>query len=267
MKRIRKLFCIMLSVMVLLTALPMLSNAESAGVLVDDSNFILGNDYEVNIGVGEKVWLFEATESVELTGMSSIYSDAVSVRDLGEGNIEIKGVEGGTAAVTVTGYDSIKKEYLSTVITVRVTEVETYDWVCKNTKKVRVDVSNSQVGDVIKLKIGKKTYTHKIKSQTEKYSVKIKIKKPGFYGKKYTLTLKRKGKTITKVKEYVYLGKKVHIGDSKKKVKWLADWNDPDKKNKSAYSEQWCYDWDGDGYHDAYLYFRKGRVSNWQIME
>ena len=100
------------------------------------------------------------------------------------------------------------------------------------------------------------------------YKVKITINKPGFYGKKYKLSLTRSGKTVASKSAYVYLSDTVYVGYTKKQVKWLTYWNSPDKKNTSAYSEQWCYDWDGDGLHDAYLYFNsKGKVTNWQIYD
>ena len=55
---------------------------------------------------------------------------------------------------------------------------------------------------------------------------------------------------------------------TKKQVKFTCDWATPVKKNYSAYSEQWCCDFDGDGRLDAWLYFNnRGKVSNWYISQ
>ena len=80
-----------------------------------------------------------------------------------------------------------------------------------------------------------------------------------------TVLYNKFGQVLARENEYVYLSNTVHVGDSKKKVRWLASWSKPYRKNKYTNSEQWCYDWDDDPGMDAYLYFdSRGRVTGWQ---
>lgn len=180
---------------------------------------------------------------------------------------ELKGLKKGNAKITLKFSNGQQSILNVTVVagSVGKSSVKAKKTIYKNTKKVKVVAKNVLKGDKIKLKIGKKTYTKKIKEAADSKTVTFKIKKPGFYGKKYTLSLVRKKKTIAKSRKYVYLSDTVYVGYTKKKVKWLKYWNDPDKKNKSSYSEQWVYYW---GDETAYLYFNnKGVVTNWQIYE
>lgn len=150
---------------------------------------------------------------------------------------------------------------------VKNSDIYTSDWVLKNSKRVPIVIKNAHKGDIVKVTIGKKVYKKKITRNKKTYKLKIKIKKPGRYKIRMKTVLYNKyGQILAKEKEYVYLSNTVHVGDSKKKVKWLASWRTPVRKNQYTYSEQWCYDWDGDGVIDAYLYFgNNGKVKSWQI--
>ena len=147
-------------------------------------------------------------------------------------------------------------------------DIETTYWVYKNSTKVRGAAFNVHAGDYVKVTINGKTYKKTFTKNASSPSFSIPIKKPGKYGIKMKTELFNKfGQQMAVENEYVYLSDTVHTGDTKAKVKWLTSWNDPDKINYYTGSEQWCYDWDGDGWHDAYLYFRNGRVSSWQVFE
>ena len=147
-------------------------------------------------------------------------------------------------------------------------DIETTYWTYKNSTKVRGKAYKVHAGDYVKVTINGKTYKKTITKAASSLNFSIPIKKPGKYGIKMKTELFNKfGQQMAVENEYVYLSDVVHTGDTKAKVKWLTSWNDPDKINYYTYSEQWCYDWDGDGWHDAYLYFRNGRVSSWQVFE
>ena len=149
---------------------------------------------------------------------------------------------------------------------VKDSEIETTGWVLKNSTKVPVLVTNAHKGDIVKVTIGKKVYKKKITKNKAKLKLKFKIKKPGRYKLRMKTVLYNKfGQVLARENEYVYLSNTVHVGDSKKKVRWLASWSKPYRKNKYTNSEQWCYDWDDDPGMDAYLYFdSRGRVTGWQ---
>ncbi len=216
---------------------------------------LTGKDYHLLWGVEDIASFSNSNKSVaKVSRYDYDYALKVVPKLPGKTVIKIKDVNGNTNKITLT-------------VKLGKAKVESTNWVYKNSKSVKVKAYNVKKGDVLKLKIGKKTYTKKIKKTAFETSVKFSIKKPGFYGKKYNLTLKRGGKVVAKESQYVYLSDTVYVGYTKKKVKWLVYWNDPDAKNYSAYSEQWCYDWSGDGLYDAYLYFRNGKVSNWQIFD
>lgn len=295
MKIHRRIVGVMLSIMMIFTVLPLQAFATET-LSGDNDEFYIGTDYEMTLKTGSTVSVLEwtgilkADMSVEIQSVKSSDTDVATVSNAGAGEIRITGVAEGTAVITVEGLvyagdDGGDGELKTTEITVNVTAdgtskdtskkttkkvekkstIKSNNWIFKDSTKVKVVATNVKRGDIIRLKIGKKTYTKKVKSTKAKLTATIKIKKPGFYGKKYTLSLRRKGKTIASSKEYVYLSKTVYTGYTKKQVKWLVYWNDPDKKKKSASSEKWCYDWEDDGRYDAYLYFKNGKVSGWKM--
>lgn len=147
-------------------------------------------------------------------------------------------------------------------------KIETTYWTYKNSTKVRGRAKNVHKGDYIKVTVNGKTYKKKITKNANTLGFSINIKKPGKYGIRLTTSLYNKyNQYLASEKEYVYKGNTVYVGDTKSTVRWLTGWNDPVKKNYYTYEEQWCYDWSGDGIHDAYLYFRNNRVTGWQIYD
>ena len=263
-----------LALVLVISVMPLYAPAYAASLPNDDFiTFTNRGSYTLTLKAGDNPTLYCETEdydsyiTVFLESVKSSNNKVVTPSlQYGDSSFEITAKLPGTARLTVEDFDG-RISYIDVTVKQGKSTIETAKWVYKNTKKVTVKATNVVKGDKIKLKIGKKTYTKKITKTAQKASVKFKIKKPGFYGKKYNLTLIRKKKVVAKERDYVYLSNNVHVGDTKKKVKWLTSWNDPVKKNKTAYTEQWCYDWDEDGYHDAYLYFRKGRVTDWSIYD
>lgn len=249
----------------------------------DYNDFHIGQNYNITLKVGKKPMYnciecdygddYESDEYPYLTSVKSSVSAIAKVCGLDGDDtdfyFELKGLKAGTVKVTAKFSNGQKSVFNVTVKTevskTAKPKIEAYSWIYKHTTKVIVDVKNPVKGDRIKLKIGSKTYTRKVTKTAKKLRVKIKITKPGFYGKKYNLALVRNGKIVARERQYVFLSNYVHVGDTKSKVKWLTYWNDPDRKNKYASGEQWCYDWDGER---AYLYFNnRGVVTDWQIFE
>ena len=135
-------------------------------------------------------------------------------------------------------------------------DVKDYTPIYRYSKRVTVKLKRAQPGSVVKLKIGKKTYSKKVHS---KKSVKIKIKKPK-YGKEVTVWVTYKGKLIgvddSDNYPHVWYGKKIKRGMTKKQVKYT--WGSPD--NKGSSSGGWSYWYWNDG---SYVAFKRGKVKDW----
>ncbi len=143
----------------------------------------------------------------------------------------------------------------------------TYWDITYKSKKIKVRLENVHSGDILKIKVGKKTYKKKIKADTADITYRIKIKKPTA-GKKITFWVVNKYNQVlvSPLKTIVFKYKSVKKGMTKKQARLAIGWRDPTHINYYTYSEQWCYDDDGDGYTDSYLYFNgNGRVTGWQI--
>ncbi len=258
----------MLVLLVMLAMMPIYAFGATETMTYDSiTNFDIGNNYDLTVKMGDEIWVYSYGDYGYYADLQSVTSSNPTVATTtldGSECFMLKAKTVGSTTITARNADGRQSLIYVTVKPGKAT-IESYYWIYKHTKTVTVKATNVVKGDKIKLKIGKKTYTKKVTKTAKNYKIKIKIKKPGFYGKKYRLALMRKGKTVAKEIDYVYLSNYVHVGDSKKKVRWLTNWNDPDEKNYTAYTEQWCYDWSGDGLNDAYLYFRDGKVTNWQI--
>lgn len=230
----------------------------------DETDFSICTNYKLILKTGDKLSLFVRNIQADWDGLDTVKTSRKSVADLTlyENCLDLKAKSAGKTTITLKDYKGRKTVIYVTVKPGKST-IESYDWIYKNTKTVTVDATNVVKGDKITLKIGNKTYSKKITETAKKARVKIKIKSPGFYGKKAQLKLVRKGKTVAKGSEYIYLSNIVKVGYTKKTVKWLTYWNKPVKKTSTAYSEMWWYDWDEDGYTEASLTFRNGRVTNW----
>lgn len=142
--------------------------------------------------------------------------------------------------------------------------------VYNGTRKIVCTVDNPAVGDSVKLKIGIKTYTKKIKKAASHATFKFKVPKQK-YGKKYTITIRSKtGTTVKKKTTRVWYTNKLRIGQTKTHVLYNPNWGSPSYKNVySGYSgrqETWAYEYYdsyGNWYNTAYLYFRNGKLTGW----
>ena len=139
------------------------------------------------------------------------------------------------------------------------------DYIFAKSTKVTGKIYNAHKGDILRVKIGKKTFKTTIRSDKREQKFTVKIKKSAA-GSKVTLTFMNRHKqklSVTSAK--VYSSNATRTGMTIKKVRLLAYWGDPTKIQKSGNTQKWCYDDNNDGVYDTYLYFKDGKVSGWDI--
>ena len=130
----------------------------------------------------------------------------------------------------------------------------------RSSKSMKVVLDNPARGAVVKVKIGKKTYSKKINSNSR--TVKFKIKKPK-YGKAISVKVYYGNKLIgtdrfCDTPGHVLYAKKLRKGMTKKQVKYTLNWGPAYYKGK--HSSGWTR-W---GYLDgSYIYFKNGKVKKW----
>lgn len=128
----------------------------------------------------------------------------------------------------------------------------------KKKKYVKVYLSdNVYQGDLLTVKIGKKTYKKKITKSEKNPMYKLKIKKPK-KNKKIHVYVTHRGEKVYLGWEYVMTSWNPKKGMTKKQVRNYTAWGDPDETRKASggYS-YWYYD---DG---SYIVFKRGRVKKW----
>ena len=137
-------------------------------------------------------------------------------------------------------------------------DIKSHSYINRNSKVVKVKLANALKGSVLKIKIGKKTYTKKIRST--KKTVKVKIKKPVKFAQKVKITVLYKGKVIGTDQcedwDVVWYGNSVKVGMTKKQVKYT--WGSP--SDTSSASGGWSFWHWSDG---SYVDFKNGRVKYW----
>lgn len=132
-----------------------------------------------------------------------------------------------------------------------------YTMAYKNSKKIKIYLAGKVCnGDVIKVKIGKKTYK-KTLWKSEDPVVSIKIKKPRKNSKIYVY-LYHRGKKIYLDYEYVMTSENPRKGMTKKQVKYYTTWGSPDSTRSASGGYSYWF-WD-DG---TYVVFKHGRVKKW----
>ena len=173
---------------------------------------------------------------------------------------------GTTITVTYKDWDGRVQKDKTKIIKNEDTDVWVY-YVYASHTKVNGYVEYAHKGDIIYIKIGNRTYSTVVKKDAKRYKFSLKTKKAKA-GTPMRIVLKNRFKQVlVNWRWKVFTSDVVRTGMTKSQVMLLAYWSEPTRKNISAYSEQWCYDDDGDGWTDTYLYFRNGRVSDWYIRE
>lgn len=136
--------------------------------------------------------------------------------------------------------------------------------ITKKSKKIWVRVLNVHKGDIIKVKIGNKTYKYKVKKNAKNLKHTFKIKKSKA-GKKITLTVYNKyNQRLDGNSSIVYYALNIKKNMTKKQCKLVPGWEHPDEVYVNGKWTTWWYDDDGDGYAiDSYLQFKKGKLKGW----
>ena len=131
--------------------------------------------------------------------------------------------------------------------------------VARDMKRIRVGIEYEKKGDVITVKIGKKTYKKKIKKNNTDDNVhyfKLKVAKPK--AKKIKITVRdKKGRIVGTATEKVYYASKVRKGMTKNQCKKTIGWGSPDSVSTYKGGTIWWYD---DG---SWLTFKGGRLVGW----
>ncbi len=136
----------------------------------------------------------------------------------------------------------------------------------QNQKSFKGLVKNAHRGDVVFVKIGKKTYKKKVKKDRAKFKYSFKVKKKYKYGTKIKITVKNKYKQkLTSYSDVVYYAKKPKKGMTMKQAKCMPGWTSPDRYENYDYGTFWYYDDDDDGdAYDSYLFFdSRNRLDGW----
>lgn len=125
------------------------------------------------------------------------------------------------------------------------------------TKYITIKTKKSLPGSVVKVKIGKKTYSKKIKSSSKKIKIRIKNQK---LAQKIKVYVYYKGKVIGKdtrgYTDVVWYSTRIKLGLTKKQVRYT--WGVPEKKTSASGGwEFWHY---GDG---SYCRFKNGKLDYW----
>lgn len=147
-----------------------------------------------------------------------------------------------------------------------------------NSKTVTVKLHNAVKGSIVKVKIGKRTYKKKVKSNGKRKKITIKINNPKM-GNKVIVKLYFKGKLIGKNYEWVeifnefgeceeegyernddivYFAKNIKKGMTKTQVKYCYNWGSP--SSTGSYSNGMSYWYYDDG---SYVGFKNGKVRSW----
>ena len=146
--------------------------------------------------------------------------------------------------------------------------VNNYTLVYPKSKSITLWLDNPRAGSVVKVKIGKKTYTKAVKGG----KVKIKIKKKPKYGKRVTIGVYNHGTLIGRSyyyddddgryyledKEIVYYADRIKRGMTKKQVRCLSEWGDPSETASGSGGRSYFYYDDG-----SVVLFKKGKVRAW----
>lgn len=111
-------------------------------------------------------------------------------------------------------------------------------------------------GETIKVKIGKKIYSTKVKKTSKKYKFKIGIGKHDPGKKVHIILCSPVGSKNLDYTYTLWYAKNVKVGFTKKQVRWT--WGSPSSKSSSSGGwSYWHYD---DG---SYVDFKNGRVKYW----
>lgn len=179
----------------------------------------------------------------------------------GQFSFGIKPQKAGTkvvvSVVSPEGYTNKKTSKISK--TYGCPELTKYIYRTSTSAKITVIGGNKK--DKLKVSIGGKTYTKKLKSNKRRQKITLKIRKPQT-GAKIKITLyDRFGKKKDSCTSKVYIGNRIYVGMSAKDAV-LTTWGAPVRRNNwGTGTLQWVFE---SGSSTLYAYIRNGRVTSIQ---
>jgi len=219
--------------------------------------------------------------TVRLSAGGKTYS--AKTNKSGKANFKLPILKIGTKITATVAYDSISgpdTKMTSFYVENPVEELDEYDgyfgtydlreWFAAtkiaptltNSTKTKITARYVAKGDCFKVKIGKKTYTKKIKKTVKKCTFTVKHKKASVGTKiKVTHYNKFNQKMDSTAESIVFGGKKLKKGMTKKQVKMLYGYGSPDASSNGKYG-WWQYNYE-DGGPWKIIYFRNGKVNHW----
>lgn len=179
----------------------------------------------------------------------------------GDFSIKIKQQKAGTKV----SVNVVTSEGYTNSITTKISKAHGYaglsNYVFRTSTKAKLTVTNGAKGDKLKIKIGKRIYTKKLKSNKKKQKIQVGIKKAAT-GSKIKITLYDKfGAKKGTDSDMVYYGKKIYVGMSARNAT-LTTWGSPVRRNNwgTGY-KQWVFE---SGNSTLYAYIKNGKVCNIQ---
>ena len=179
----------------------------------------------------------------------------------GDFSFKIKAQKAGTkilvTTVTPEGYSNKKTGKVSG--TYGYPELANYIYHSSGSAKISVFGGNKN--DKLKVSIGDKKYTIKLRRNKRKQHVMLKIKKPTTGSKIKIVLYDKFGKKKDSYTDRVYIGNKIYVGMSTRDAV-LTTWGAPVRKNNwGTGTLQWVFESDSS---TLYAYIRNGRVSSIQ---
>lgn len=175
----------------------------------------------------------------------------------GNFSIKIKSQKSGTkvtvsvvAADGRSGSDSVKIRMVHG-------EIDIAKFVYRDSRTIICRITGARKGDILKIKVGKKTYKKKIKSKKKTQKVKISIKPVKAGTKIIAVYYDKYKKKKDSLKDMVYYGNDIYVGMSGSDA-LLTTWGEPVRKN--YYGGRWVQWVFKKGRTTLYAYVQGGRV-------
>ena len=132
-----------------------------------------------------------------------------------------------------------------------------------NTNTLKVSAKDVHEGDIIQVKIGKKTYEKTVAKDQTTYNCTFKVDKSPAGTKIIIRHINKFKQVLYTYNSMVYLTEKIYTGYTMKQVLLCPGWSNIRKKTVSGNYETWWYDFDDSGINESYLTFKDGKLWGW----
>ncbi|NBH61850.1 hypothetical protein D1155_09330 [Anaerotruncus sp. 80] len=182
-----------------------------------------------------------------------------TVADKRSGEFELKIPKqkfGKKIKITVTNDYGSSTSITKTVKKRKSANLEIYKYVYKSSKYAYVECSNVSAGDMIKIKIGGKTYKKKINQSKKLLKTKVYIGTHAAGTKISASLYNSRGQKLDSYSDMVYFGNKLYVGMTSKQA-LLTTWGKPVSKATYYGIKEWVY---RSGNQVVYVYISGGKV-------